>query len=112
MAIRPIPKKLLPHTIEYKELAGSDGWDDKFKKPVNIYNVRVVVNESVRRTSNSNDKVERNMLYADRVHTSPYPDFKAKSKVVWNGKTYEITDVKRIIDTDPNIPHHYEMELV
>lgn len=111
MIIRPLPKKLLIHEIEYSEYAGSNGWDGSFNVPTMIENVRVDPKTAIKRTSDSFSKDVNHIVYVDRTHSKPYPKFKEKSKITWKGKEYELNEVKEFYDTDPNEPHHYELGL-
>jgi Minor capsid protein len=110
MAVRQIPKRLLIHTIEYSEIEGSNGWDDSFKAPIIIKNVRVSPSFSVNRTANSEGQTISHVVFVDRVHSSIFPKFKKKSKIKWEGETYELSEVKPYYDFNDE-PHHYELEL-
>lgn len=110
MRIRPIPKKLLIHTINYLELAANNGWDNSFSEAITIDFVRVEPASSVQRTATSEGSDIKHILFVDRVHSSRFPDFKEKSKIVWNGQTFELKQIKPHYDFGV-IPHHYELGL-
>lgn len=112
MRIKPIPLNLLIHNVEYLEIVESNGWDDEFNPPLPIENVRVEPSEYVNRTTNSSGTSSKNILFVDRFYSNPYPEFKVKSKIIWNDEEYEISKVNKLYDVDPNEPHHYELELV
>lgn len=108
---RPIPRQLLIHTVEYEEYLNDDGWGDEFAEKVTIERVRMDVNEKVSRSQTSSGTKATNILFVDRTHSSPYPKFKKKSKIYWDGDEYEIDSVKALYDSD-QVPHHYELGLV
>lgn len=108
--ILPIPKALLIHQIEYEAFAGNDGWNDTFKPPITISNVRVEAVTRLRRGSNDEGEQVNHIVFVDRKHSSHFPEFQVKSRVTFNGVSREIVDVKPFFAYGPE-PHHYELEL-
>lgn len=110
MNVRPIPRSLLIHSIEYKEVTEGDGWDDSYKDPLTIYNVRVNPVKSLSRNSESISSNAKHIVLVDRLFSSAFPDFVEKSLITWNGNDYELVKVNPFYDTR-KAPHHYELEL-
>jgi Minor capsid protein len=111
MIAKPIPLNLLIHTITYKGYAGSNGWDGSFDQDLIIKNVRVDASANLKRSGSGGVSSEAShVVFVDRTHSTSYPEFKEQSKIVWNGKEYELYKVKPLYDTS-QIPHHYELEL-
>ncbi|MRG87002.1 putative minor capsid protein [Salinibacillus xinjiangensis] len=110
MAIKPIPKQLLIHTIEYEEFTENNGWDDSWAPPVTIQNVRVEPISRLNRSSNSEGEQANHVVIVDRVHSSHYPEFKEKSKITFDGNSREVVEVKPFYAFGKT-PHHYELGL-
>lgn len=110
-SIRPIPKKMLIHSIQYEEYIGDERWGDKWADPVTINHVLVQPATSLSRGSNSEDVVAQHVLYIDRKHSSKFPHMTEKSKVTFEGDTWEVHKVNPYYAFG-SIPHHYENELV
>lgn len=109
--IKPIPKRLLIHSIIYREKLPDDGWGGGFAEPVTIENIRVEPARSINRSGNADDIVARNIVFIDRVYSKPFLELKEKSKVEFNGKEYEVNKVSPHYGFK-DTPHHYEVELV
>lgn len=108
MLVKPIPLQLLIHTISYQEYYNNDGLGSGFKEPVTINNVRVDPVTSVIRSSLRDDTEANSVIFIDRTHSTPYLEFKEKSKITFKSKAYEIVQVKTLFD-DQELPHHYEV---
>lgn len=108
--IRPINKKLLPHSIEYKAFVSNDGWNDAYADPVTIEYVRLGKASSLNRSSNSEGVKASHELIIDRVNSSVYPDVNAKDLFVVNGQEKEVTNVIEATAFGPQ-SHHLEIEL-
>jgi hypothetical protein len=108
--IKPLPKSLLIHEISYEEKAGNDGWDNSYLAPVTIEFVRVEPNKKVKRSGGTISEDANLIVFIDRTHSKPYPDFKGESRITFKGNTYELSEVFPVYDTS-EIPHHYELGL-
>jgi len=111
VSIRPIPKKLLIHSVEYREFIEDQRWGDGFADPVTMEFVRVEPATSMNRDTSKEEVVARTVLYIDRVHTKPFVQPKEKDKVVFQGEEYEVHKVDVHYAFGPRI-HHLEVELV
>jgi|SRR5690554_3600435 len=110
MTIKSIPKRLLIHTIEYEEFIGSGTWDDEFAEPITINNVRVEPVSRLNRTGDSEGEQVSHIVFIDRQHSTPIPDFKIRSRITFRGVSREVVGVKPFYGFDSE-PHHYEIEL-
>ncbi len=109
--IRPIPKRLLIHAVEYREYLEDDRWGDSFDDPITVEFVRLEPATALNRDTSKEEVVARSVLYIDRVHTKPFVMMKEKSKVTFQGKEYEVHKVNVHYTFGPD-PHHIEVELV
>ncbi|SEP56899.1 Minor capsid protein [Virgibacillus subterraneus] len=110
MGVKPIPRSLLIHEVEYEEYAGSDGWDGGYNPSLTIKNVRVEPVSRLNRSSNSEGVSVSHVVVVDKQHSSIYPPFKVQSRITFEGRSYEIIDAKPFYAFG-DVPHHYELEL-
>ena len=111
MGVKAIPKRLLIHTIEYEEFAGSGAWDDEFAEPITIRGVRVEPISRLSRSRDSEGEQVSHIVFVDRINSSAFPDFKIRSRIKFRGVSREVVDVKPFHAFDTSGPHHYEIEL-
>ena len=111
MSIRPIPKKLLIHSVEYREHLEDDRWGDGFADPVTLEFVRVEPATSMNRDTSKEEVVARSVLYIDRTHSKPFVQPKEKDRIIFGGEEYEVHKVDVHYAFGPRI-HHLEVELV
>lgn len=109
--IRPIPRKLLPHTIQYEEYTGGDGWGDEYAPAITINYVRVEPSTYLKRSTSQEEILAKNIVFIDRVSSSPFIMLKEKGRVIFNGTEYEVHKVNPFY-TFSNTIHHIEVELV
>ncbi|WP_077623838.1 putative minor capsid protein [Sediminibacillus massiliensis] len=111
--VKPIPKRLLPHSTEYQAYLNNDGWKEKYADPVAIHYVRVESATSLNRSSNSEGQEANHLLIIDRVNSSSFPQVKERDRFRVLGETEyrEVTKVLAPTAFGPE-PHHLEIELV
>src|SRR5690554_698603 len=109
-SIRPIPRKLLIHTITYKEYTGGDGWGDDYAADVEVKNVRVEPSSSMTRNSNQEEIIGEYVLIIDGVNSSPFINPKEKDKIVFDNKELEVGKVQTFYALSNKV-HHIEAEL-
>lgn len=107
--MRPIPLKLLPHTINYHEKTDSGRYEGGYEDPIEIKNVRVEDSNSVIKTGPNEEKKLKGKLFIDIVNSSPAIEMKPKSKIEFNGKEMIVENVKPVYAFDI---HHYKVSLV
>lgn len=108
---RPIPRKLLPHTITYEEYTGGDGWENEYAPPITINHVRVEPSTYLKRSANQEEILAKNIVFIDRVNSNPFTVLKEKGRVTSNGEEYEVHKVDTFYTIGNNV-HHLEVELV
>lgn len=109
---KPIPANLLFHSIEYEELSGDpNGWGGGFAPALTIENVRVEPVTAIMRNNVRNDVEGESIIFIDRSNSKPFKKLEERSRVTFDGKTYEIQRVKSVYDENPGAPHHYEVEI-
>lgn len=108
--VNPIPKKLLPNSVDYYEYIADTGEGSSFKSKVTLVDVKIDQQLQFIYGTNGREIVGNAMLYYDCTNSSGLTSKPInESEVVFDGKTYHIvdTDILRTEDT----PHHYEMLL-
>jgi hypothetical protein len=110
LKVNPIPKKLLPNSVDYYKYLADTGEGSGFDTKVVLENVKIEEATQYSYTSNGREVVGKAMLFYDVVNSSGLTDKPiVESEVVFENRTYYIVsvDVLRTEDT----PHHYEMLL-
>lgn len=108
--VKQIPKQLLIHSIDYEHYTGNDGWDDTWDDAITIENVRVEPVTAIKRSSNAEGDEANHVVFVDRVNSSAFPDFAIKSRIIFDGVSREVVDVKPFYAFGSE-PHHYEVSL-
>ncbi|XQY90645.1 putative minor capsid protein [Metabacillus sp. HB246100] len=113
MSIKPIPKKILIHTVTYEEWVEGDGitTEDGFKAPVTLSNVRVQhVSDLTVNTNNKELKYDA-ILFFDMKNSKASGKFTfvEESKITFEGKEMFIQKVDPVYAFEL---HHYELGLV
>lgn len=111
MIVRPIPKHLLVHSVEYQEYLEDGRWGDSFADPVTVSFVRVEPASSLDRDSSKEEIVAENVLFIDRVHSQPFILPKQKDRIIFDGREFEVHRVEVFYAIGDRI-HHVEVELV
>lgn len=111
--MRPIPKKLLIHTVEYHEKIDDSRYGGGYMPPIVINFVRLDISYAVKKSSSNEEKLFKGLLFIDAVNSSPAIEMKQDSKVIFeeNGRkrTLIVQNVKPLYGFKL---HHYEVELV
>lgn len=112
---KPIPLKLLFHSVDYHEYKGSDdGWNgdpNSYAEAITIENVRVEPITLIARNNVRDDTEGQSVVFIDRTNTKPFRKPVERSKISFNGIDYEVNNVKAYYDENPDQPHHYEVIL-
>jgi len=106
---KPIQKRLLIHTVIYKEKQADDGWGNEYKEPVIINQVRIEPKTKLVR-SNTGESVESTTtIFWDCVFSSP-ATFINGSKITFEGIEYELRQTDKFYDADRL--HHLELRVI
>jgi len=108
--IRPIPKRLLIHSVTYEEYKEDDGYGDSFADPIEIKNVRVEPKSAIARSNIREDIEGSTLLFLDRRHSSPFLRPVERSRITFNGRRYEVSSVDEFY-ADSDVVHHLEVTL-
>lgn len=113
MLVKPLPKSWLIHTVVYEHYKGTDDWDSpSYELPVAINFVRVDETTVFSRDTTQNRIVAEAVIYVDAVNSSPIPDFKEQSNIVFNGRTMTIKKVVPCYHPNADVIHHWELEVI
>lgn len=109
--MKPIPKRLLPNSIQYEEWLKNDGNKPVFANPVTLKYVKVDEQKQLKVTSDGKEVVGNALLFYDYVNSEglikkPVPE----SKITFEDRVYKIVDTD-ILRSDSNVPHHFEVLL-
>ncbi|MGM0816045.1 MAG: putative minor capsid protein [Bacillota bacterium] len=112
---KPIPLKLLFHSVVYREYkGGNDGWDGSpgsYAEPITIENIRVEPITVIARNNVRDDTEGQSVVFIDRANSKPFLNPVERSKMSFDGIDYEVNNVKAYYDENPHKPHHYEVIL-
>lgn len=108
--VKPIPLHLLRDSVIYEEFEGKDRWEESWKAPISLRNVRVQEMSSLAISNVREHSEYKLLLFFDVVNSkadAPFT-FVEKSKVTYKGNVYE---VNKVITAQAFKLHHYELEL-
>jgi Minor capsid protein len=109
--VKPIPKKLLPHTIEYERFTGEGRNGPTYDMAVTVKNVRMEPT-SEKSIDNNGEQIQlKSKLFIDAVNSSPLIDLKEKSVVHFDEKDYYVQSIATFY-TNTVLVHHWELGLV
>ncbi|MCT8138641.1 minor capsid protein [Anaerobacillus sp. CMMVII] len=109
--LKPIPKKLLIHTVKYEEYLGSSRNGDIYADEITVNHVLIHPSFQVKRTIMGDDRQIKAVIFIDHKHSKPFAEMKPKSKVHFKGKDW-IVNACAPIYAFSTTPHHYEVELI
>lgn len=112
MNIRPIPRKLLIHTVIYEEYLGDEAFGESFGAPITVGRVLVQPLHKMRRDPNGEEVEIHSVIFIDSVNTPLARPFVGKSKVNFNGEDLRVVSCEPLYTLNPDVPHHYEVTLV
>lgn len=109
---KPIPKKLLPHTVVYTPPGEDDGpWGGSVGEPQTLKHVRLQSSTAVKKTGQDEEKLLAGVLYIDSVNSKPFIEPVSTGTIEYEGKRMVVQNVKVVRAFGPD-PHHYKVELV
>lgn len=108
--IRPMPRAVLIHSVEYFEKTKKDRYGNEFKNSIILKNVLVQPASNINSNNVSNDVAYKSLMFFDCTNSIPKNlKFKKLSKIVFNGEMMIINKVNPIYTFGL---HHYELELI
>lgn len=106
--IKPIPKRLLPHSCVYKEYLGNTGEGDEWGTDTPLNFVKVEEKNQIKVTSNGREIVGNARLFYDLTNSIGLASKPVQnSKIIYNNQEYKIVD-NDILCGEIDVPHHYE----
>lgn len=120
--LKPIPRKILTHTITLKVCTGTDVWQNPTFTAQTIENVCMQPSNETLRSQSNTEVVLRALLFIDARRSTPAginlealktasESAGAQMQVVFDGTTYTVRTVERMFD-DTGAFHHTEVGLV
>lgn len=107
--MKPIPLRLLVHSVVYNEYLGNTGEKVSYGANTTLNNVRVEEQKKYSKVADRVEVIGSALLFYDCVYSSGLSSQpKPESKITYNGKQYTVVDVDILVDTKP---HHYEVLL-
>ena len=109
--IKPIPKRLLPHSCIYKEYLGNNGEGDEWEEDTPLIFVKIEEKKQLKVTSNGREVIGNGRLFYDLTNSQGLSSEPIQnSKVIFNNKEYRVVDTD-VLCPDYAGPHHYEVLL-
>ena len=110
--VKPIPKELLIHEVDYEEYKGTGNFGDEWEDSVTIDHVRFEPETKITRDANGEEVKTQGTLFLDAVNTPKFRQMKVNSKVTFDGQEMRVNACDVLYAFDPDTPHHYEVELI
>lgn len=109
--IKPIPKRLLPHSAVYKEYLGNTGEGDEWGVDTPLTFIKVEEKTQIKVTSNGREVVGNAKMFYDLTNSSGLSSKPIQnSKIIYNNHEYRVVDTD-VFCGEQAIAHHYEVML-
>lgn len=109
--IKPIPKRVLIHTIEYEEFLKDGSFGEEFAPRESISGVLVQPKTEIRRDEIQEEIQIDAVIFLDAVNTPGFKPLKEKSKVHFGGREWRVVSCAALYTFNPDQPHHYEVKV-
>lgn len=120
--LRPIPGKILKHTVTLNICTGVDRYQEPTFDQQEITHCVMQPTNETRRTTSNTEVVLRGLMFADARRTFPVGyDFEGAKKtseaagypltLTFNGDEFTVETVETLYD-DEGLLHHYELGLI
>jgi len=106
--VKPIPKRLLIHTISVEPLTSEEGWEKTYGDPETISNVRVEPKKTLQRSNDEYSIVGDLIVYMDYTHTTPFKVPKKRDRITFYGDQYTVEGTNIYYGVGQQI-HHVEV---
>lgn len=107
------PKKFLVDSFEYKEYLGEGDWNKPvYKEPILIEYCRIDRGSQYTFSSSGKQLLYNGLIFCYHELTTPLPEFKEQSVVIYDDKEHVITKVDTVIEAYSNDVYSYEIEVV
>ena len=113
MGLKRPPKAFLNNSFYYSEYTGTDKWTQPiFNVPVEINNCRIDAETVFSYGAGGKTLLYNGLIICYAGITTPLPDFKDQSKIVYDNKEHTITRVIPVKEPYSNSIYSYEIEVV
>ena len=107
------PKKFLVDSFEYIEYLGEGDWNKPvYKEPILIEYCRIDRGSQYTFSSSGKQLLYNGLIFCYHELTTPLPEFKEQSVVIYDDKEHVITKVDTVIEAYSNDVYSYEIEVV
>lgn len=106
--MKPIPKRLLPHTIIVERVSNDDLFGETWAEPFEIHRVNVQHKKKLVRGANGITIEANTLIFIDAVNSLPAVALKANDKIIFKGTEMHVTSID-ILYGDKDNPHHWEV---
>lgn len=107
------PKKFCIDSFEYKEYLGTNNWSEpEYAESVVITNCRIDRGAEYSQSSSGKQLLYNAVVFCYADITTPLPEFKTESILVFDDKEHVITKVIPIYEAYENKLYSYELEVV
>lgn len=107
------PKEFLVDSFIYKEYLGEGDWNEsEYAKPITIIGCRIDRGSQYSFGPSGKQLLFNGLIFCYAGLTSPLPDFKNQSLVVYDGQNHTITNVVPVTEAYSDQIYSYEIEVV
>ena len=109
--MRPIPLKLLIHSVLLRHPSGVDRWQNTTYTDTNLTRVRIEPSGKVVKTKDNTEVQLTSMMFYDRSNSRPAGiEIQPDDVIVFGTQTYTVKTVERLYDE--RRLHHLEVGLI
>lgn len=107
------PKEFCIDSFAYQEYDGLNSWSEpKYKEPVFIEHCRIDRGSEYSSTASGKQLLYNALIFCYEEITTPLPEFKAQSKVIFDETEHTIIKVIPIYEPYQKTLYSYEIEVV
>lgn len=109
--IKPIPKRLLPHSCIYNKYLGNNGEGDEWGEDTTLNFVKLEEKMQLKVTSNGREVIGNARLFYDLQNSSGLSEKPIQNSLIsFNNRVYHIVDIA-VLCGEKATSHHYEVML-
>lgn len=109
--IKPIPKRLLPHSCIYNKYLGNNGEGDEWGEDTTLNFVKLEEKMQLKVTSNGREVIGNARLFYDLTNSSGLTEKPIEnSKIIYNNHEYRVLNTA-VLCGEKATSHHYEVML-
>lgn len=112
MYIKPVPLKLLIHTVTLRHKSNDGNWNDSDYTEQTLYHVRLEPKKTMVYSKENQQITMNSILFIDNTHSTKPDNISLDDDIVFNGEVFTIKSIDKHYALDSDVPHHYEIGLV